>query len=393
MRITGLRLTPVAVADPPLRNSWGVHAPYALRIIVELETDEGVVGLSEGPGGAAFLGELAAAGPTIRGEDPWHLERIRLKLRDRPRAFSILEVACLDACARSIGRPLYDLLGGLVRPRVPFASYLFFKYAGANDPWGEVGTPDEMVGLARRFHEGFGFTTIKVKGGVLPPEAEIETMRLLRQEFPTHKLRIDPNAIWSVETSLHVARALADCDLEYLEDPTWGLAGMAAVARHTAIPLSTNMAVTNFDEIPVAVEMRAAQVILCDHHFWGGLTGCKRLAGLCESFALGLSMHSNNHLGISMAAMTHLAATTPLLIYACDTHYPWQTEDVIAGGKLQFKDGCLEPPTGAGLGVTLDGDRLAALHENYERGNWRSRDDTAEMVRRDPFYLPFRPRW
>ena len=393
MRITQLRLTPVAVADPPLRNSWGVHAPYALRVIVELETDEGVVGLSEGPGGAAFLGELASAGETIRGENPWHLERIRLKLRDRPRAYSTLEVACLDACARALGQPLYDLLGGLVRPRVSFSSYLFYKYEGENDPWGEVGTPEQMVELARRFREQFGFTSIKVKGGVLPPDAEIETMRLLRQAFPSDKLRIDPNAIWSVETSLRVAHALTDCDLEYLEDPTWGMSGMAAVARHTAIPLSTNMVVTNFDELPVAVEMRAAQVILCDHHYWGGLTGCKRLAAICESFGLGLSMHSNNHLGISLAAMTHLAASTPGLIYACDTHYPWQAEDVIAGGKLQFKDGALEPPAGPGLGVTLDRDRLAALHENYQRGVWRARDDTAEMVRRDPYYLPLRPRW
>lgn len=393
MRITNLRLTPVAVADPPLRNSWGVHAPYALRVIVELETDTGVVGLSEGPGGAALLGELQSALGALRGENPWHLERIRVKLRDRPRAYSILEVACLDACARAIDAPLYDLLGGLVRPRVPFASYLFFKYQGEDDPWGEVGTPEEMVGLARRFREEFGFQAIKVKGGVLPPDAEIQTMRLLREAFPTDQLRIDPNAVWSVETSIRVAHALADIDLEYLEDPTWGMAGMASVARATHIPLSSNMAVTSFDDLPVAVETRAAQVVLCDHHYWGGLTGCKRLAAVCESFGLGLSMHSNNHLGVSLAAMAHLAASTPHLIYACDTHYPWQAEDVIVGGRLHFRDGMLDVPSGPGLGVELDRERLAAFHENYQRGDWRARDDTAEMVRRDPYYLPLRPRW
>lgn len=393
MRITNLRLTPVAVADPPLRNSWGVHAPYALRVIVELETDTGVVGLSEGPGGAALLGELQSALGALRGENPWHLERIRVKLRDRPRAYSILEVACLDACARAIDAPLYDLLGGLVRPRVPFASYLFFKYQGEDDPWGEVGTPEEMVGLARRFREEFGFQAIKVKGGVLPPDAEIQTMRLLREAFPTDQLRIDPNAVWSVETSIRVAHALADIDLEYLEDPTWGMAGMASVARATHIPLSSNMAVTSFDDLPVAVETRAAQVVLCDHHYWGGLTGCKRLAAVCESFGLGLSMHSNNHLGVSLAAMAHLAASTPHLIYACDTHYPWQAEDVIVGGRLHFRDGMLDVPSGPGLGVELDRERLAGFHENYQRGDWRARDDTAEMVRRDPYYLPLRPRW
>jgi glucarate dehydratase len=393
MKITNLRVTPVAVPDPPLRNSWGVHAPFALRNIVELETDAGVIGLSEGAGGAAALNELNGALAVIKGEDPRHLERLQLKMRDRQRAWSIIEVACWDALAREAGCPLYDLLGGLVRPRVPFASYLFYKYEGDNDPWGEVNDPEAMVGLAHKFREQFGFTTIKLKGGVLPPDAEIETMRLLHEALPGDRLRIDPNCVWSVETSLRVARALAGCDLEYLEDPTWGIEGMAAVAAHTDIPLSSNMAVGDFDSLALAIEKRAAQVILCDHHYWGGLSGCKRLAVVCETFRLGLSMHSNNHLGISMAAMTHLAATTPQLIYACDTHYPWQTDDVIRGGKLQFEDGSLTPPSGPGLGVELDRERLAILNENYQRGDWRARDDTAEMLKRDPYYLPLRPRW
>jgi glucarate dehydratase len=391
LKITNLNLTPVAVPDLPLRNSWGVHAPYALRVIVELETDDGVAGLSEGPIDA--LGELQNAAPAIRGEDPFHLERLRLKLRDRMRAFSIIEVACWDAVARAAGRPLYDLLGGLVRPRVPFASYLFFKYEGQNDRWGDVNTPEAMVSLARQFREEFGFTTIKLKGGVLSPDEEIETMRLLRREFPYDQLRIDPNCIWSVETSIRIAKALEPYNLEYLEDPTHGIAGMAAVARHTHIPLISNMAVLDLDSLALAIEQRAAQVILCDHHYWGGFSGCKRLAAVCESFRLGLSMHSNNHLGISMAAMVHLAATTPLLIYACDTHYPWQSEDVIKAGKLQFQNGYMEPPAGPGLGVELDREQLEKLHEHFRRGEWRTRDDTAEMLKRDPYYLPFRPRW
>jgi glucarate dehydratase len=295
--------------------------------------------------------------------------------------------------AKSVGRPVYDLLGGLVRPRVAFASYLFWKFEGENDRWGDVNTPEAMVGEAKQFREQYGFKTIKLKAGVLPPDEEIETMRLLRQAFPTDKLRIDPNAVWSVETSIRVAKALEPIDLEYLEDPTWGMAGMAAVARATHTPLSTNMVVKEMDDLPIAVEMRAAQTILCDHHYWGGFSGCKRLAAVCDSFKLGLSMHSNNHLGITMATMVHITATTPTLIFACDTHYPWQEEDVIVGGKLQFQDGFMTPPSGPGLGVELDLDQVAKLHENYQRGEWRTRDDSAEMLKRDPYFLPMRPRW
>ena len=393
MKITGLRVTPVAVPDPPLRNSWGVHAPFALRNIIEMDTDEGIVGISEANGGAALLGELQSAGKSIIGEDPMHLERLRLKLRDRTRAYAAIEVACWDAIGKAQNRPVYSLLGGKVRERVQFASYLFYKYASDNDDWGEVNDPQSMVRLAGMFRQKFGFTTIKVKGGVLPPDQEIETMRQLRKAFPTDRLRLDPNAIWSVETSIRVCKALEPVDMEYMEDPTWGIHGMAAVARNTFIPLSTNMCVTTFDHFGPAMEEKAVQVILCDHHYWEGLTGCKKLAAICEAFHLGLSMHSNNHLGISMAAMVHLAAATPLLIYACDTHYPWQQEDVLKGGKLQFKDGTMAPPDGPGLGVEIDQERLAVLNENYQRGDWRTRDDTAEMIKRDPYYLPFRPRW
>jgi hypothetical protein len=65
-------------------------------------------------------------------------------------------------------------------------------------------------------------------------------------------------------------------------------------------------------------------------------------------------MHSNSHLGMSLMAMTHLAASVPQLSYACDTHYPWQSDEVIAGGKMQFNDGALVVSNEPGLGVELD---------------------------------------
>jgi glucarate dehydratase len=391
MRITDLRLTPVAFYDPPLRNSWGTHAPEALRTIIQLDTDVGLTGISETYGGDGPLAELAHAREIIRGEDPYHLERLRL-LIESPPTFAAIEVACLDVIGKAGDRPVCDLLGGAVRERVSFSAYLFFKYAGA-DPWGEVGDPQQMLDLARAWAEKFGFTTFKLKGGVLPPDEEIETVRLLREAFPTAQIRLDPNAIWSVETSLRVARQLRQYDVEYLEDPTADIAGMARVrAGVPDIPLATNMCVKSFADIPPAVQMGAVDVILGDHHFWGGLTGNKRLGQICETFRLGIGMHSNTHLGISLAAMLHSAATIPNLICACDTHYPWQSEDVISS-PFRFEGGALPLPTGPGLGVSIDRDKLAALAERYERSRQRSRDDTAEQRRLDARYLPFRPRW
>ena len=392
MRITEMKLTPIAVPDPPLRNSWGIHEPVYLRVIIQLFTDNGLVGLGEAPGGGAVATALQAVRSHVIGLDPWHTEPLRVTLRN-PRLYSALEEACLDLCGKEAGRPVVDLLGGPVRRRVPFSAYLFYKEAG-DDEWGEVLTPEAMVGLAETWVERWGFKCIKVKGGVLEPDAEVETMRLLRERFgPSMQLRIDPNAIWSVETSRRVAYKLRDVDLEYLEDPCAGITGMAEVAKATHTPLSTNMCVTSFDHVPEAFRAGAVQVVLADHHVWDGLKGCVTLGRICQSLGWGVGQHSNSHLGITMAAMIHLGAAVPNMIYASDTHYPWNTDDVIKGPMFEIKDGYLDVPSGPGLGVELDEDKLEKYAEAYQQRRGHARDDVAAMRARNPDWLPLKPRW
>ncbi|MFB8267726.1 glucarate dehydratase family protein [Streptomyces sp. NPDC055955] len=418
LRITGITVTPVAFRDPPLLNAVGVHEPYALRAIVEITTDQGLTGLGETYADEGHLRRLDRAARALTGMDVFALgamyQRIAAALADDTgadgsgltglitssstvdRVFSPFEVAGLDIQGKAVGRPVSDLLGGAVRDEVPFSAYLFYKWAshpGAEpDAWGEALDADGIVAQARRMIDAYGFTAIKLKGGVLPPEEEIEAVRALRAEFPSHPLRLDPNAAWSVPTSLKVATELEGV-LEYLEDPTPGQRGMAEVAREAPMPLATNMCVVAFDELAPGVARNAAQVVLSDHHYWGGLHRSKLLSGICETFGLGLSMHSNSHLGISLAAMTHLAAATPHLSYACDTHWPWKDEDVIQPGVLAFADGAVRVPRTPGLGVELDRDALARLHEQYLTCGLRNRDDTGYMQRLHPGYRLRSPRW
>jgi glucarate dehydratase len=117
------------------------------------------------------------------------------------------------------------------------------------------------------------------------------------------------------------------------------------------------------------------------------------LSVTCESFGVGLSMHSNSHLGISLAAMVHVAAATPHLTYACDTHWPWKVEDVIAPGVLEFRDGAVAVPPTPGLGVTIDEDALAKLHENYVRCGQTKRDDVTYMRKYVEGFEPNTARW
>jgi glucarate dehydratase len=210
--------------------------------------------------------------------------------------------------------------------------------------------------------------------------------------FPGHPLRIDPNAAWTPETSIRVAAEL-DGVLEYLEDPTPGIDGMAQVAREASMPLATNMCVVNLGDVAPAFRARAIGVLLSDHHFWGGLRDTQALSLACESFGVGLSMHSNSHLGISLAAMVHVASATPHLTYACDTHWPWKTADVIEAGALEFAAGAVAVPDRPGLGVALDQDALARAHEDYVRCGLTKRDDVTYMRKYVPEFEPNTARW
>ena len=414
--ITGARITPVAFADPPLLNTVGVHQPFALRAIIQLDTDAGLVGLGETYADTRHLARLQAAAEAIVGLDVFALNVIRATIAQRlagddaavgtagmitsasavDQVFSPFEVACLDVQGHLTGRPVSDLLGGKVRDEVPFSAYLFYKWAahpgGEPDAWGEALDPGGIVAQATRMIDEYGFTAIKLKGGVFPPDEEMKAVEALREAFPNHPLRLDPNAAWTPQTSVKVAAGLAGV-LEYLEDPTPGLDGMAEVAAQSPMPLATNMCVVAFDQLAPSVAKDSVKVVLSDHHYWGGLHRSRLLAGICDTFGLGLSMHSNSHLGISLAAMVHLAGATPNLSYACDTHWPWKTEEVVRAGALEFRDGAVAVPTTPGLGVEIDDDALGALHEQYLRCGIRDRDDTGYMRSIHPEFENFKPRW
>lgn len=423
--IEDVRLTPILIADPPLLNTQGVHQPYTPRLVVEVVTRGGVTGVGETYGDGTYL-ELAeplarvlpgrpvsdvnglfalaeevcgAARAADERVDAGGLRGAQTADKLRLSVVSGFEVACLDALGKTLGLPVHALLGGKVRDRVEYSAYLFYRWAahpaaGERDDWGAALDPAGVVAQARRFARDHGFTSFKLKGGVFPPDEEIAAVRALAEAFPGQPLRLDPNGAWSVETSLRVAEELKGV-LEYLEDPASGTEAMARVSAGTDLPLATNMCVTTLAELPEAFARDAVQIVLSDHHYWGGLHRTRELAATCRAFGVGLSMHSNTHLGVSLAAMTHVAATVPDLGHACDSHYPWQTEDILTT-RHTFEDGHLTVSDAPGLGVELDRDRLAALHRRWldDDGTLRSRDDAAAMRQADPGWVaPAVPRW
>jgi len=427
-RIRELKITPIAIIDPPLLNSVGVHAPYALRTVIQIITEDNICGISEIPGDLEINGLLEKATPSIVGADPFQLNKIKIDIFDRfgdlevdnrgdnpwdnrklVHVYSAIEVACLDIQGKICGRPVVDLLGGQCRSSVPFAAYLFYKFEGAGGLLGfdidpkAVGwdasrqaaalNPEEIVSQAKSMIKDYGFKSIKLKGGVFPPEQELKCILELRKHFGTDvPLRFDPNGVWSIETSIQYGKRFEGV-LEYLEDPTRGQKGMAQVRAALNIPLATNMCTTSFESIPSSILLGSEDVILSDHHFWGGLRDSVNLGKLCQTFGKGLSMHSNSHLGISLMAMVHMAAAIPNLSYDLDTHYPWQSEEVIAGGRIEFDEGRVKVPTEPGLGIELDPEALNQLSDNYNNCNILRRDDTAEMKKIDPDWEFRKIRW
>ena len=419
VRITAIRITPVAFRDPPLLNAAGIHEPWALRAILELETSDGRVGINETYGDAPMLALLEDAKAHVLGLSPFALNRMEERLRAaiQPReapaytlapgsdpsrnlakAISAFEVAMYDLQGQIVNAPIVDPLGGAVRSSVAYSAYLFFKYAEHHgrpyeaDAWGEGVSPEQVVAQAKRMIALYGFQSIKLKGGVFEPAHEIACMQALRGAFPGLPLRLDPNANWSLATSIAAAPALDEV-LEYYEDPCPGLEGMAELARHTKLPLATNMVVTSMEEFRRNVGTQSVKVILSDHHYWGGLRATQHLAHMCRLWGLGLSMHSNSHLGISLMAMTHVAAAVPNLTYACDTHYPWQDEDIVVGGRIAFSEGAVRVPTSPGLGVQIDRAALAKLHDQYLACGIRNRDDRKQMQKYDASFTGECPRY
>ncbi|GAA2374081.1 enolase C-terminal domain-like protein [Nonomuraea africana] len=374
MKIVDIRATTVAVPlEAPLRHSNGAHWGRFVRTIVEVEADNGLVGLGEmGGGGESAEAAFRALLPYLAGHDPFQLEALRFKIanptaslyNNRTQLLAALEFACLDLMGQHLDVPVHDLLGGTLRAEVPFASYLFFRYEG--EGFAEVRTPDQLVEHARELKRAHGFTVHKLKGGVFPPDYELECYRALAAAFPGDRLRYDPNAVLSMAEGLRFGRAIEGLDNDYLEDPVFGLEGLRLVREQVRVPVATNTVVVNFEQLASNVLRRAADVVLLDTTFWGGIRPCLKAAGVCETFQLGVAVHSSGELGIQLATMLHLGAVLPNLTYAADAHYHQLRDDVIVGGKLAYRDGRIAIPEGPGLGVRLDRERLARYAELYK---------------------------
>ena len=410
LRIKAVRITPVALPDPPILAASGCHGPYFLRSIIEIETIEGLTGVGESYGSLSTLNELREAAGLVEGRSALARRQISVATQQfHPAVFAGFEMACLDVIGQATGRRVCELLGGPVREEVEFAAYLFYRYAAdhpqvlddprlvdergrsdrALDEWGEVRSAESMSELAARFRDKWGFRVLKLKAGVLEPEEELKTLLLWQERFGNDVLlRIDPNGRWTTSTAISAGKQIRSetVPLEYYEDPVAGQNNMADVRIQTGLPMATNSCVSRWEHVKPAQRTEPIDVVLGDLYWYGGFGGLQALSTAARALGWGVGYHSNNHTGICMAAMIHAGASIPELTYAMDTHYVWLPAgaDLIEGENLPIQQGRMKVPTGPGLGVRLDQDKLARAHETYRKSGMRDRADSETMRRFEP---------
>ncbi len=377
MKITDIKATTVTVPlEAPLRHANGCHWGRFVRTIVEVETDEGITGLGEmGGGGESAEAVFRAMKSYLVGHNPGNLEEMRFLIanptaslyNNRTQILAALEFACLDILGQKWNVPVYEILGGKLQDKVPFASYLFFRYPNPKDNSGEVRTIEQLVGHAKELKEQYGFTSHKLKGGVFAPEYELECYRAVTDALSGDSFRFDPNAVWSTEQAIWFGQQIEDIKNDYLEDPVFGLNGMRRTREKVRMPLATNTIVVGFEQLAANVLNTAVDVILLDTTFWGGIRQCVKAANICETFQLGVAVHSSGELGIQLATMLHLGAVIPNLSFAADAHYHHLVDDIIEGGKFKYEHGAIKVPTAPGLGIKLNREKLQEYSELYKR--------------------------
>ncbi|HDJ1973983.1 TPA: glucarate dehydratase [Salmonella enterica subsp. enterica] len=419
--ITDMKVIPVAGHDSMLLNIGGAHNAYFTRNIVVLTDNAGHTGVGEAPGGEVIYQTLVDAIPMVLGQEVARLNKVVQQVHKgnqaadfdtfgkgawtfelRVNAVAALEAALLDLLGQALNVPVCELLGpGKQRDAVTVLGYLFYigdrtktdlpylESTPGSHEWyrlrhQEALNSDAVVRLAEASQDRYGFKDFKLKGGVLPGEQEIDTVRALKKRFPDARITVDPNGAWLLDEAIALCKGLNDV-LTYAEDPCGaeqGFSGrevMAEFRRATGLPTATNMIATDWRQMGHTLSLQSVDIPLADPHFWT-MQGSVRVAQMCHEFGLTWGSHSNNHFDISLAMFTHVAAAAPGKITAIDTHWIWQEGNQrLTKEPFEIKGGMVQVPTKPGLGVELDMDQVMKAHELYQKHGLGARDDAMGM--------------
>jgi glucarate dehydratase len=369
MRITDIRATPVNMPlEAPYHWAGGLY-PGTSKVILEVETDEGIVGLGEAPS-PDFMPFLAEMRERLVGLDPidialcesvcvppWQIVQ-STDTAGSVTAFGGIEIALWDIRGKAWGQPLYQLLGGAVRKEIPFTEYFAFRPQG-NGKGGEM-TPEAVVDHCLAMSAEHGSTMFEGKLSLGDPALEIRTVKLLREALgPEAMIRLDSNMQWSLATARFVLREIEECNIRNYEDPVASFEGLRALRHHSSIPFSSHV-----PDIRRAVALGVPDAIVTNFAVLGGINRAMRFIGACEAMGVDFWCYSGD-CGICTAAYLHMVAAQPWIREPSQSLFRWQPIDVIEGGPFRHTNNVVRVPEGPGLGVALDRELLERMNRDY----------------------------
>jgi len=370
MKITAIRATPVNIPmEVPFYWSVGLY-PGTSKAIIEVETDEGIIGIGEAPSWDCADVINKDMAPRLIGHDPLDITGCEMKCVPEwvvvqntddasvVKAFGGIEIALWDIRGKAWNLPLYKLLGGAVRKEIPFTEYFAFR-VGKNGIGGET-TAEQVADYCIKMREEYGSTMFEGKLSLGDPHLEIATVKMLRERLGhTDMIRLDSNMSWSVPTAKHILREIEPYNIRNYEDPVSTFEQMAQLRKNSSIPFSTHV-----PDITRAVALGVPDNIVTNFAVLGGIRRSIRFIGACEAMGVGFWCYSGDA-GICTAAYLHVVAATEWIHEPSQSLFRWQTDDVIENGPFRQTNNVISVPEGPGLGVTLSAAGLKRCHQRF----------------------------
>lgn len=333
----------------PVGPYWGWQAPChgAHAVLIEMETDSGLIGIGE-TAGRETLEHHERCCERLIGANPLEIQKNLLMLQasgERPAAVSGVEMAMWDLLGKVTQQPLSTLLGGKVRSHVALCGLMGVKSA------------QEAADTASEYVDKWGFSTIKTKAGRnLDEDAEI-ALALHNRVGERARLRFDANQSYRPDDVVRLAKTYREVNIEYFEQPVHGdhLDEYADLRHRAGIPLALNESVSDARSVLQIIRKSAADALVPDIPDAGGILEITRLAAVADAANLPCAFHCWHDLGVKTAAMAHLVSALPAFSLASDTTYQGLEQDIIKS-PFVIRGGCIEAPSGHGLGVELNMD-------------------------------------
>lgn len=368
MKITAIRATPVNIPlEAPYLWSYGALDGFS-KTIVEVETDQGITGIGEGPS-PAYVAMIKAWSERLIGRDPIDINGAELLCLPSwrgiyadvdfaaIRAFGAVEMALWDIRGKAWNQPLYQLLGGAVRKEIAFCDYFGFRER-INNIGGET-TPEAVRDYCLAQREAHGTTYFEGKFSTADPAPSIKMLELIRAAIPTAILRIDSNKAYSLTEARRIARAIEPLGIRNWEDPVATFEEMARLRETTAIPFSVHT-----PDLRRAVTHGVPDAFCTDVNVHGGIGRALAFIAGCEAMGVDFWCYSGDS-GIASAVYLHLAAAIAHIREPSQSLFHMQPLDVIEEGPFRPRNNVVRVPEGPGLGVTLSRDKLAHCHKLF----------------------------